>query len=122
MGASAIKHRDQFERMAGSGGCTWMLTQRIGSANALGTGPVILGGATLVASSPTTIASPVYFNGGTTTVAGSSSINLIAPVTLLANSTIASWNCRSRVGAGDGCAAIDARAIASRRDAVSVSP
>jgi hypothetical protein len=28
MSAGSIRHRDEFETIAGSGGCTWMLARR----------------------------------------------------------------------------------------------
>ncbi|MBS1844900.1 MAG: cupin domain-containing protein [Actinobacteria bacterium] len=36
MPASAVKHRDEFERMAGSGGCTWMLARKALGTEAFG--------------------------------------------------------------------------------------
>jgi len=36
MPATSIKHRDEFERMAGSGGCTWMLARKALGTSAFG--------------------------------------------------------------------------------------
>jgi quercetin dioxygenase-like cupin family protein len=36
MAASSIKHRDEFETLAGSGGCTWMLARRALGTEAFG--------------------------------------------------------------------------------------
>lgn len=36
MGADSIKHRDEFETMAGSGGCTWMLARKALGTEAFG--------------------------------------------------------------------------------------
>ena len=36
MPGTAIKHRDEFERMAGSGGCTWMLARKALGTSAFG--------------------------------------------------------------------------------------
>jgi uncharacterized cupin superfamily protein len=33
---NSIKHRDEFERMAGSGGCTWMLARKALGTSAFG--------------------------------------------------------------------------------------
>jgi uncharacterized cupin superfamily protein len=33
---SSIRHRDEFERMAGSGGCTWMLARKSLGTSAFG--------------------------------------------------------------------------------------
>jgi len=33
---SQVKHRDEFERMAGSGGCTWMLARKALGTSAFG--------------------------------------------------------------------------------------
>ena len=36
MPENAIKHRDEFEKMAGSGGCTWMLARKALGTSAFG--------------------------------------------------------------------------------------
>ena len=36
MPGTSIKHRDEFERMAGSGGCTWMLARKALGTSAFG--------------------------------------------------------------------------------------
>ena len=36
MATSAVKHRDQFETMAGSGGCTWTLARKALGTEAFG--------------------------------------------------------------------------------------
>jgi uncharacterized cupin superfamily protein len=36
MAGTSIKHRDEFERMAGSGGCTWMLARKALGTSAFG--------------------------------------------------------------------------------------
>lgn len=36
MSGSRVKHRDEFESMAGSGGCTWMLARRALGTEAFG--------------------------------------------------------------------------------------
>jgi len=36
MSSNSVKHRDDFERMAGSGGCTWILARRALGTSAFG--------------------------------------------------------------------------------------